>query len=89
MDMMVRNLFLMWLAIGLWYGAEGKFLMWCLYQPVVHLSCHRCAEKNSNSQVHPVFPEQNFSFVKGENGMIYYGAVIENGNDMLMEYPPA
>ncbi len=32
MDMMVRNLFLMWLAIGLWYGAEGKFLMWCLWQ---------------------------------------------------------
>ncbi len=29
---------------------------------------------------------RNFSFVKGENGMIYYGAVIENGNDMLMEY---
>lgn len=31
-DMMVRNLFLMWLAIGIWYGAGGKFLMWCLWQ---------------------------------------------------------
>lgn len=32
MDTMVRNLFLMWLAIGLWYGVSGKFIMWCLWQ---------------------------------------------------------
>lgn len=32
MDTMVRNLFLTWLAIGLWYGVSGKFLMWCLWQ---------------------------------------------------------
>lgn len=29
---------------------------------------------------------RNFSFVKGKNGMIYYGSVIENENDRLMEY---
>lgn len=32
MDKMVRNLLLMWLAIGIWYGVGGKFLMWCLWQ---------------------------------------------------------
>lgn len=29
---------------------------------------------------------RNFSFVKGEKGMIYYGAVIRNEDDQLMEY---
>lgn len=32
MDMMVVNLFFMWLAMGLWYGAGGKFVLWCLWQ---------------------------------------------------------
>lgn len=29
---------------------------------------------------------RNFSFVRGENDMIYYGAVVKNRNDELMEY---
>lgn len=32
MDKMVINLFLMWLAMGLWYGLDGKFVLWCLWQ---------------------------------------------------------
>lgn len=29
---------------------------------------------------------RNFSYVRGDSGMIYYGAIVENKNDMLMEY---
>lgn len=32
MDRTVRNLFLMWLAIGMWYGVNGKFILWCFWQ---------------------------------------------------------
>lgn len=32
MDKMVRNMFLMWLAIGMWYGVNGKFILWCFWQ---------------------------------------------------------
>lgn len=32
MDKTVRNLFLMWLVIGMWYGVGGKFFLWCLWQ---------------------------------------------------------
>ena len=29
---------------------------------------------------------RNFTYIKGDTGMIYYGKVTENRNDMLMEY---
>lgn len=32
MDMMVMNLFMMWIAIGMWYGIGGKFILWGLWQ---------------------------------------------------------